>query len=756
MNMKNTGTGQRDALLRAKAEKHLGIVPTMTASARSAEEMLHELQVHQIELEMQNEDLRRAQVALEESRDRYTDLYEFAPVAYLTLSPEAMIDEINLTGAALLGEERKRLIHRRFARFVIHEDRDRWHRHFLRVVLHGDEQRCEVMLQRDDGSRFHAQLDYLRLEKEGGVPMVRLALTDISERKRAEEYLRIAAIAFESQEGMMVTDTHGVIVQVNQAFTRLTGYRAEEAVGKTPALLKSGRQDLAFYQRLWAALKEKGYWQGTMWNRRKNGKIYADWLTVSAVKAPDGSITHYVGTYSGFTQNPEAEAELHRMAYYDPLTQLPNRRLLYDRLGQSLASSARSGRYGAVLFLDLDRFKALNDTRGHDVGDQLLAEVAHRLEAGVREGDTISKLGDTVSRLGGDEFVLVLEDLSAEAGAAALQARLVGEKVRDALAQPYILEGHEFHCTASLGIALFHGHDDTVKSLLKQADLALYQAKHAGRNTLRFFDPAMQAALDEHSALEIELRQALKRGQLHLYYQAQFDSTRRIIGAEALLRWDHPERGLIAPDAFIPLAEESGLILPIGHWVLAMACAQIKAWSDRAATRDLRLAVNVSARQFRQPGFVDEVQQMLVETGADPTRLKIELTESLVIETLQDAIARMQILKALGVGFSIDDFGTGYSSLSYLGQLPVEQLKIAQSFIHGLDADASSAAIVHTIIIMGQTLNMDVIAEGVETEDQFAFLDHHGCHAFQGNLFSRPLPLEEFERLADSKFQTVI
>ncbi|MDO9227081.1 MAG: EAL domain-containing protein [Pseudomonadota bacterium] len=730
------------AALRAAAEAQLADAPA-PAPARSAEDLLHELQVHQIELEMQNEALRQAQVELEESRDRYVDLYDFAPVGYLTLSHAGLIEQINLTGAALLGEVRKKLLGRRFDRHIAPEDRDRWQRQFLRSVRQGDRLRCDLALQRGDGARFYAHLDCLPLS--GAEPQVRISLSDISERHHAEEELRIAAIAFESQEGIMVSDAHGVIVRVNHAFTRLTGYRADEAIGQTPKLLRSGRHDKAFYDRMWQALREKGYWQGEMWNKRKNGKIYAEWLTISAVKSPEGETTHYVGTFSEITQNKEAQAEIHRLAYYDALTHLPNRRLLMDRLGQALASSSRSGSHGAVLFIDLDNFKTLNDTRGHAVGDLLLGEVAQRLQTGVREGDTISRLGDTISRLGGDEFVVVLEDLSTEAPEAAAQAKLVGEKVRATLAQPYDLEGRAFHCTASLGITLFQSHEESVEALLKQADLALYQAKDAGRNCLRFFDPAMQSTLDESSALEADLRLAVPRGQLQLHYQPQVDSMRRVIGAEALLRWRHPQRGLVAPDVFIPLAEETGLILPIGRWVLETACAQIQAWSAHAATRDLRLAVNVSARQFRQAGFVAEVEQVLSETGADPNRLKIELTESLVIDNVAETIARMQALKALGIGFSMDDFGTGFSSLSYLKRLPLDQLKIDRSFVFDLATDPNDAAIVQTIITMGHTLGLDVIAEGVESEAQLARLDQYGCAHFQGFLFSRPLPLEAFE-----------
>ncbi len=555
--------------------------------------------------------------------------------------------------------------------------------------------------------------------------------------RQAKEQLRIAAIAFESQTGILVTDPNGIIIRVNRAFSQLTGYSAQEAIGRTPALLQSGRNDREFYEQLWQSLTRNGYWQGEMWNRRKDGNLFVEWLTISAVQAPDGTTTHYVGNFSEITKSKEAEAEIHRLAFYDPLTQLPNRRLLMDRLNQALAASQRSKKNGAVLFLDIDHFKNLNDTRGHDVGDRLLVESARRIQDSVREGDT-------VARLGGDEFVVMLENLDSDAREAAIQAGHLGEKLRLALAQPFDLGERRFHCTASFGISIFCGHKEPIETLLQHADLAMYQAKGGGRNAVRFFDPAMQTALDERSALEADLRLALDRGQLRLYYQPQVDDARRVIGAEALLRWEHPERGLIAPGAFIPLAEETGLIESIGLWVVDTACAQIKAWEHRESTKDLRLAVNVSARQFRQADFVDQVARSLARAGANPMRLKIELTESVVIDNVADTIDRMRALQALGVGFSMDDFGTGFSSLSYLKHLPLDQLKIDYVFIRDLVTDPHDAAIVRTIITMGKTLGLDVIAEGVETKAQYDCLIDFGCTAFQGYLFGRPVPPKEF------------
>jgi len=405
-----------------------------------------------------------------------------------------------------------------------------------------------------------------------------------------------------------------------------------------------------------------------------------------------------------------------------------------------LAVSERSQHHGVLMFLDLDNFKALNDTKGHDVGDLLLVEVAERMRRCVREGDSIA-------RLGGDEFVVVLEMLSGEAVEAAQQAEAVGAKISSALNQPYQLKNHAHHATSSIGIVLFKGQQECLENLLKYADTAMYQAKAAGRNALRFYDPAMQAALETRSELETEMHGALEKQQFRLYYQIQVDSLRRGLGAEVLLRWEHPERGLVSPIQFIPLAEETGMIVPIGLWVLRTACAQLKAWQDSALTCNLTLAVNVSARQFAQTDFVAQVQRAILDSGAKPSHLKLELTESIVLKNAEASIEKMREIKMLGVSFSMDDFGTGYSSLQYLKRLPLDQIKIDQSFVRDIATDPNDAAIVQTIIAMTETMGLNVIAEGVENEAQMEFLDLRGCHAFQGYLFSKPVPLEQFEAL---------
>jgi diguanylate cyclase (GGDEF)-like protein/PAS domain S-box-containing protein len=552
-----------------------------------------------------------------------------------------------------------------------------------------------------------------------------------------EAALSIAAIAFEIEEGMIVTDSDEVIIRVNRVFSKLTGYSADEAIGKKLSMIKSNRDDPGFYPRMQEVLHRDNYWQGEIWNRRQNGESYPEWLTITAVIGKDGSITNYICAFFDITERKLAEEKIHNLAFYDPLCQLPNRRLLFDRLHQAVTTSARTKNCAGLLFIDLDNFKMLNDTRGHDTGDMLLIEVGHRLRACIRESDTLA-------RLGGDEFVVLLEGLSPDRSEAAMQAREVGEKMLNDIHQPYMLKNVEHFSTASIGISLFINYRQNLDDLLKQADTAMYAAKKAGRNTLRFFDPAMQEALEMRSQLEVGIRKSLPKHEFKLFYQVQVDSAQRPIGAEALIRWDHPERGLIFPDKFIPIAEDTGLILPLGKWVLETACAQLKEWESDPLTRELTLAVNVSARQFRQPDFAKQVGEIIAQSRINPARLEIELTESTVLDNVADTIVKMHALKNIGVSFSMDDFGTGYSSLAYLTQLPLDQLKIDKSFVHNIGTKSSDAMIIQTIIGMANNLGIEVIAEGVETQAQLDFLGEAGCKFYQGYLFGRPVPIKEY------------
>ena len=567
---------------------------------------------------------------------------------------------------------------------------------------------------------------------------------DITVQEQAAQDLRIAATAFESHQGMTITNAQGDILRVNQAFAQITGYDAAEVVGKNPRMLFSGRHDANFYKTMWGSIMRDGAWQGETWNRRKDGVIYPAWLSISAVKNATGQTTHHVAMFSDITERKNAEEQINSLAFYDPLTQLPNRRLLLNRLEQALVSCVRHGCKGALLYVDLDNFKILNETLGHVQGDLLLEMVATRLSACVREGDT-------AARIGGDEFAVMLADLSDNAVEAATQAESMAMKISLALGKRYPIGPFEHHSTASIGITLFGGTtDEAMGEPLKRAELAMYQAKAAGRNTLRFFETQMQVVVAKRAALEADLHEAVQQNQFVLHYQAQVVGAGRLVGAEVLLRWQHPQRGLVSPFDFILLAEETGLILPLGQWVLETACQQLAAWAAQPDMAHLTLAVNVSAKQFQQADFVTQVLATLARTGAEPKRLKLELTESLLVENMEGIIVKMATLKTHGVGFSLDDFGTGYSSLSYLKRLPLDQLKIDQSFVKNILTDTNDAAIAKMVVALADSMGLTVIAEGVEMDAQKEFLAHLGCHAYQGYLFSRPIALTAFEALVHS------
>lgn len=576
------------------------------------------------------------------------------------------------------------------------------------------------------------------------------------ERLRQSEYF-FQAVLESLGEAVVVIDPEMRIISANQGYRRQTGRRDEEIVGRHCYEISHGFSRPCYLEEenctcsVTETFKDGRHHTATHIHRDKEGNpLYVETCSYPLVDG-GGQVYAVVETIRDVTalrqmeaQKRAKEAEIHRLAFYDPLTGLPNRRLLLDRLDQAFAFSSRSGQYGALLFLDLDRFKIINDTRGHQVGDLILEEAARRLRGAVRDDDT-------VSRQGGDEFVVMLQNLSPDPEVAITRAGRVAEKIRLALAHPFqptdCDHGCEFHLTVSIGIILFQGHAESADDLLKHADAAMYQAKQAGRNTVRFFDPVMQAALEEADVLERDLRLAIREEQFQLHYQPQTNVGGRIIGAEALLRWIHPRRGMVPPMSFIPLSEENGLILPIGRWVLRTACETLRQWSALAGSEPFRLAVNVSARQFHQPEFVAEVRETVAAFGIDPRRLKLELTETLVLADLADTIKKMQALRADGIGFAMDDFGTGYSSLAKLKHLPLEQLKIDRSFICDLGSDAHDAAIVQTIIGMGRNLDFEIVAEGVETAAQLGFLHHHGCNVFQGYLFSPPVARERFEQM---------
>ncbi len=564
---------------------------------------------------------------------------------------------------------------------------------------------------------------------------------DISERKNAEDAVRKLSQAVEqSHDSVIITNVKGDIEYVNAAFSNRTGYLATEVIGKNPRLLNSGRTPPATYAAMWKSILCGEAWRGQITNRRKDGSDYVDFAIITPIRQADGKISHFVSVQQDITERMKANATIEHLAFYDQLTGLPNRVLLADRLHQAVNSGARNGQHGVLMMIDLDNFKMLNDTLGHDVGDLLLKQVGQRLHDHARKGDT-------VARLGGDEFMIVLAEVHGDQAEAVIVAKTVARQLLAVFDDEFDLQGTSYHCSASIGITLFQGEAMSCDDLMKQADLAMYQAKQAGRNTIRFFDPAMEAAAKLRSQLEKEMRLGLDQGQFVVYYQPQVVGMNQLVGAEALVRWRHPSRGLVPPDAFIPVAEDSRLILPLGRFVLETACAQLALWARHPATMGLTIAVNVSAVQFRQADFVAQVQAVLAASGAPVHCLKLELTESLLVENVDDVIEKMSSLKAHGVGFSLDDFGTGYSSLAYLKRLPLNQLKIDQSFVRCLLEDQTDAAIASTVVALAGSLGLGVIAEGVETEAQRGFLAALGCHECQGYLFSRPLPIDLFEQL---------
>ena len=590
----------------------------------------------------------------------------------------------------------------------------------------------ERQYRRRDGSVFWCLVSGFALDplrpQEGSI----WVFADITERKLAEEKLRLSATVLEHiADGVMVTDTAGRIVAINPAFTQITGYTEAEVLGAPSSLSRQGRYDTAFYHGLWKELCATGFGRGDIWNVRKNGDTYLESLTVSAVRDTEGAVnpvTHYVAVFSDITKVRQSQDKLDHMAHHDPLTALPNRLLFQDRLAHALQRAARDHEQLAVLFIDLDRFKNVNDTLGHHVGDELLKQVAGALAEQLREGDTLA-------RLGGDEFIVLLENVG-EAGAGHVAEKLVAMFER-----PFIVADYELFVTGSVGISVFPDDAVDLNLLIRNADVAMYQAKARGRNGYQFYAPSMTGEGVERLRLEAMLRRSIDRHEIHLNYQPQVDmATGSLIGVEALVRWHNPELGHVPPSRFIPVAEDTGFINQLGKWVLEEACRQMMRW-EAAGLLVPKMAVNLSVKQFERGSIVAMVANILRETGLAPQRLQLEVTESVIMNT-GDALAFINDLHGIGVGLAIDDFGTGYSSLAYLKQLPVQTLKIDRSFIQDIATDSNDEAITIAIIQLGKSLNLSVIAEGVETEQQAVFLQRHGCRHAQGYYFARPAPAD--------------
>ena len=601
--------------------------------------------------------------------------------------------------------------------------------------------RFEINALRADGSKVPVEIAVMVLQRYGEY-FFNGFVRDLTEHNKTIEELRISAITFNSQDAIIIADAEHKILRVNQRFIDITGYTLADVIGLEPSLLSSSAQNEQFYRRMWRTIESVGSWEGEIWDRRKNADVFPMFITITAIRDAKSRVTNYVFSFSDITATKRDADAIHKLVFFDPLTRLPNRRALIDKLSETLLSCASSGINAALLFVDLDNFKEINDTLGHQLGDKMLVQTAQRLNDCVRNRDTIA-------RIGGDEFVVILQDLGVSLGVARVKTSIIAKKILAALNNPYTLGEHEIHSSASIG-ATFVSYDETpLQEMLKQADIAMYQAKRSGRNKLCFFDPEMQENITLQARVSNALHSAIQNHEFELYYQLQVDTGHKAVGAEALIRWEHPQLGIVSPVDFIPVAEESGLILPIGLWVLDAACAQLKLWQATSRTSGLSIAVNISPRQFHQSDFVETVLDAIAKADISPSSLKLELTETLILDDVSATIEKMQRLKQAGVEFALDDFGTGYSSLSYLTQLPLSQLKIDQSFVHNIGIKESDDIIVQTIIGMANSLGIKMIAEGVESEAQRLFLEDLGCPLFQGYLFGKPMPIAEFEQLLE-------
>ncbi|MFZ4287978.1 bifunctional diguanylate cyclase/phosphodiesterase [Variovorax sp. HJSM1_2] len=586
-------------------------------------------------------------------------------------------------------------------------------------------------------------------QDDGAIRGVLAIVSDVSDRENAlrqaaestQETLELKA-ALDAHAIVAVTNAKGVITRVNDKFCSISQYPRHELIGKTHKVINSGYHPKGFFAEMWKVISRGDVWNGEVCNKAKDGSLYWVHTTIVPLLGPDGKPMQYIAIRADITQRKEAEAEAQRMALHDFLTGLPNRRLMGDRLTHALATAQRERHYGALLVLDMDNFKDVNDTLGHGAGDQLLRQIATRISECVRKNDT-------VARLGGDEFVVILEKLGTTQSDATVKALDIGGKIREELCKPFQYTSHVINTSPSIGVVLFSENDDHPDELVKQADMALYKAKAEGRNRLAFFDPQLQSEINARAVLLRELRNAIPRGELRLFYQPVVDASMQIIGVEALIRWQQDRLGLVAPGEFIPLAEQSNLIIPIGEWVLMEACKQLKAWETDEVRKNWTVAVNVSAKQFHEEEFVIRVQRILRVSGAPASKLRIEITESMMHVNLGQTIVKMQMLKTLGVLFSLDDFGTGYSSLSYLKSLPLDQLKIDRSFVADVLIDENDAAIVRTVIALAEHLGLNVVAEGVETIEQMQLLVIYGCKAFQGYLLGRPVPEQDLGQQID-------
>jgi len=683
--------------------------------------------VHDVTARMESER------ALRESEARYHTIIDTTGEGYWLVELATMrILDVNDALCRILGFRREEMIGKQPFDFTDAVNRKVFE-HQASLTGHNMQRSYEITLKHKDGHMVDVQVNATSMPNDDEAPSQAFAfISDISERKRIEEQLRIAATFFETtSEAITVTDMNNRIVAVNPAFSQITGYSEREVVGKDPGLLSSNRHSAAFYHDMWQTLQRMGRWQGEIWNRRKNGEVFPEWLSIVAIKNGKGETKQYMAVFSDITKRKQDEEKIWRQANYDALTELPNRNLFKDRLDRAMHAAHREGSSLALMFIDLDRFKSVNDTLGHAAGDRLLQEAAKRLRNCVRETDT-------VARLGGDEFTVILGDLQEMH-----EIDRIAESMLKKLSEPFMLDGKEAFVSGSIGITLYPGDAENMAQLLRHADAAMYLAKSSGRNRFRYFTGEQNVEAQRRLQLESALRRVLEREELQLHYQPLINDRGEVAGAEALLRWKNPEFGTISPDEFIPLAEEIGVIVDMEQWALRQACLDARQFQQQAKA-DFFISVNISSLQCKSEQCHRVLGSILHESGLCPGTLKLEITERVMMENTEHVIGLLSEIKAMGVRLAVDDFGTGYSSLSYLKQFPVDVLKIDRAFINGLPNDQDDVALVEAIIAMAHSLNLQVVAEGVETAEQLAFLHSLGCDLIQGFYYSRPLPFNAF------------
>jgi diguanylate cyclase (GGDEF)-like protein/PAS domain S-box-containing protein len=682
--------------------------------------------------------LRDAMVALNDNEQRLHGVMDAQSDAVLIADGDGTVLAINPAGEAMFGYPARDLVGQNIALLIPDENRDSHATGLLRFQSSGErglQPLRDVRAVRRDGSSMPVSVS-LVATRGTGRPLFAAVVRDLSERKAMHSRLSMAEKVLEStSEGVMVSDASARILWVNSGFTRISGYSRDEVLGKTANVLKSGLQGPAFYQAMWADLTNLGEWSGEIWNRRKDGEAFPEWLTIKAVRDEAGTVDRYVGVFSDISKHKRAEETIRHLTYYDPVTRLPNRYLFQDRITQGMERARRAERQVALVLVSLDRFKTVNETLGHQVGDALLREVAQRLTNSVRAEDT-------VSRLRGDTFCCVLSELLH-----IHDANPVINRILECFGLPFIIAEHELFVTSSVGISLFPLDGTEIDDLLQKAETAMNRSKERADSTYHFYTPEMNANSMERLRLETDLRKAINRGELLLYYQPKVETTTgKLVGSEALIRWRHPEYGMVPPGRFIPIAEDTGLIVPIGAHVLQTACEQVRSWITEGLT-PVKVAVNLSAHQFRQPNLVEMIQDILDSTGVPPHLIELELTESSVMRNADAAVLTLRKLHDLGLSIAIDDFGTGYSSLSYLKKFPIDRLKVDRSFVQDLGQVKSGEEIVGAIIAMAHSLKMQVVAEGVETNLQHGMLNELRCDEIQGYFYSRPVPAEEFGKL---------